>query len=89
MEELTTKVTPINGRYHCRLLKGDKVLGEMACVLKQDIGFCMSYLLRWHDKLGGGSKMADKSRHRGKNGTAKGKIWYPSQIPVKEKSTNA
>ena len=83
-EELTTKVTNINGRYHCRLLKGDKVLSEMACVEQADIGFCMTYLLRWHDKLGGTSQMADKSRHRGKNDMAKGKIWYPSQIPIKE-----
>ena len=84
MEELTTKVTTINGRYHCRLMGRGKVINEMACALKQDIGFCMSYLLRWHDKCGGASLMADKSRHRGKNDMAKGKIWYPSQIPVKE-----
>jgi len=83
-EGITTKVTTINERYHCRILDGNKVLNEMACKLKQDIGYCMTYMLRMHDKCGGTSMMADKSRHRGKNYSAKGKIWYPSQIPVKE-----
>jgi len=85
MEEyLSTKITTINGRHHCRLMEGDKVLDEMACELKQDIGYCIRYMLRIHDKCGGTSQMADSSRHRGKNVSAKGKIWYPSQMPVKE-----
>ena len=86
MDELTTKVTSINGRYHCRLLRGESVVDEMACKLKEDIGYCIRYMLRMYDKCGGTSLMADASRHRGKNQIAKGKIWYPSQIPVKEKS---
>jgi hypothetical protein len=84
-ELLTTKVTAINGRYHCRLLRDGKVYDEMACVEKEDIGYCMREMLRWYDKCGGTSRMADASRHRGKNLTAKGKIWYRSQMPVKEK----
>lgn len=84
MLELTTKVTAINGRYHVRLLKLGKVVDEMACREKGDISFCIRYMLRMYDKCGGASKMADASRHRGKNQTAKGKIWYPSQVPVKE-----
>jgi len=85
-EEITTKVTTINGRYHCRLIrtKDDSVAWEMACALKEDIGFCIVYMMRMYDKTGGTSIMADKSRHRGKNNSTKGKIWYPSQIPVKE-----
>jgi hypothetical protein len=86
MEEIHTKVTTINNRYHCRILrtKDDKVLSEMACAEKQDVGFCIRYMLRMYDKCGGTSLMADASRHRGKNQTSKGKIWYPSQIPVNE-----
>ena len=79
---LATKVTTINGRHHCRLLKGEKVLDEMACKLKEDIGYCIRYMMRMHDKCGGTSLMADASRHRDKNQTAKGKIWYSSQIPI-------
>jgi len=40
--------------------------------------------MRIYDKMGGDSLMADASRHRGKNTVPVGKIWYPSQIPVKE-----
>lgn len=83
-ETLTTKTTKINGRYHCRLMNSGIAINEMACELKEDIGFCIRYMMRMHDKCGGTSMMADSSRHRGKNLTATGKIWYPSQIPVKE-----
>lgn len=82
MENPETRVTYIDGRYHCRLILHDQVVGEMACRLKEDIGYCFRYMLRMHDKCGGNSDMADASRHRGKNHEAKGKIWYPSQIPV-------
>lgn len=87
---LETKVTTINNRYHSRLLKGDKVLNEMACVEQVDIGYCIRYMMRMHDKCGGTSLMADASRHRRdseggwKNTEAVGKVWYPSQIPVEE-----
>ena len=88
---LATKVTTINGRHHCRLLKAGKVLNEMACREKEDIGYCIRYMMRMHDKCGGMSLMADNSRHRPARkppGTVsyipKGKIWYPNQIPVKE-----
>lgn len=86
MGELITKVTTINGLHHCRLVKDGKPVDEMACKLKEDIGYCIRYMLRMYDKCGGTSSMADVSRHRGKNLTAKGKVWYPSQMPVKEKS---
>lgn len=84
-ECLTTKVTQIDGRYHCRLIQKGKVFSEMACRLKEDISFCFRYMLRMYDKCGGNSKMADASRHRGKNTQPLGKIWYPSQIPVERK----
>jgi hypothetical protein len=90
METLTTKVTKINGRYHCRLLNKTKVVDEMACEERVDIGYCMRWMLRMHDKCGGVSLMADASRHRRdaeggwKNAEVVGKVWYPNQIPIKE-----
>lgn len=82
VEYLDTKVTRIDNRYHVRLLRDGVKQSEMACRLKEDIGFCIRYMMRMHDKCGGNSPMADASRHRGKNMTPKGKIWYPSQVPV-------
>lgn len=82
-ELLTTKVTTIDGKHHCRLIHKERgIIDEMACQLKEDIGFCCREMLRWYDKCGGASKMADASRHRGKNHIPKGKIWYRSQIPI-------
>ena len=77
MSEITTKVTTIDGNHHCRLLKEGKVVSEMACKLKEDIGYCCRTMLRWYDKLGFPySRMADMSRHRDKNiGPPKGKVW--------------
>jgi len=91
-EILTTKVTTINGRFHCRIIDKatQRVKNEMACESRQDVGYCMRYMLRMYDKCGGVSLMADASRHRRdaedgwKNTEPKGKIWYPNQIPVKE-----
>ena len=88
-EEIFTKVTTINSRYHCRVIrtKDDEVLWEMACAEKQDISFCIRWMLRMYDKCGGTSLMADNSRHRPARkprGTVsyipKGKIWYPNQL---------
>jgi hypothetical protein len=90
-EPLITKVTTINGRYHCRIIDAvtRKVENEMACELRADIGYCMKYMLRMYDKCSGMSLMADASRHRQKGedrreSVPKGKVWYPSQIPVKK-----
>ena len=79
MEKLTTKVTKINNRFHCRLFENKKVFSEIACKEKQDIRFCMWYMLRWYDKLGGKSLMAAATRNR-KEIKPIGKIWYESQL---------
>lgn len=89
-ESITSRVTCINGRYHSRLMDNGKVINEMACALKQDTGYCIKYMLRMYDKCGGASLMADASRHRQKGenkleSQPKGKVWYPSQIPVKRR----
>jgi len=64
MEELTTKVTKINDKYHVRLFKNGKVIDEMVCKFKHEIGICCKNMLRWYNKLGGTSKMAEASRNR-------------------------
>lgn len=62
------------------------VVDEMACKLKQDVGWCCSEMLRWYDKCGGVSKMADASRSRQKRSVEPaGKVWYKNQLPVKER----
>jgi hypothetical protein len=45
----------------------------MACKKKQDIGYCTQEMLRWYDKMGGVSPMAEASRNRQKNLTPIGK----------------
>ena len=83
MEELTTKVTKINNRWHCRLYNVESVFDEMACSDQRDIGYCMKEMLRWYDKLGFEpfSKMAIASRHRIKNNqNIHGKIYYKNDI---------
>jgi hypothetical protein len=78
---LSTKITKINNRWHCRLLKNDNVIDEMICSNKCDIGFCCHEMLRWYDKLGGVDKMASSSRARWhKTNRPIGKIWYKSQL---------
>jgi len=81
-EILSTKVTRINDKFHCRLYKKDKVFDEMACNDKRDISFCMSSMLRWYDKLGGSSKMASNARSRLNKKALKpfGKIWYKKDL---------
>lgn len=82
---LNTKVTKINGRYHCRIIKGGEVYDEMACELKEDVSFCIRSMLRMYDKCGGNSKMASASRMRGKNLSPRGKVWYKNQLPIPKK----
>lgn len=86
MENLRTKVTKINKKYHIRLLENDLLINEMACKLKLDIGFCCTYMLRWYDKLGGESKMAHASRRRNYCNCKDvmpmpaGKVWYEKDL---------
>jgi len=86
MEPLETKVTFINDKYHCRIIrKSDgKVIDEMACKLKEDVSFCFRYMFRMYDKCWGDSPMADASRHRGKNHIPKGNIVYPAKLKLRK-----
>lgn len=88
-EYLVTKVTHINGRYHCRLIdtRSAVVVDEMACINKADTGYCCAEMLRWHDKLGGQSRMAHQARWRmsEKRRTATGKVLYKGEIEAEKK----
>ncbi len=89
MENLRTKTTFINKKFYVRLLENDLVINEMACRLKIDVGYCCKFMLRWYDKLGGSSKLANASRHRFTKGIHKysavpyGKIWYEKDLRSK------
>lgn len=75
---LSIKVTRINNRFHARLYQEDKVIDEMACELKCDIGWICREMLRWFDKNGGVSRWAMNARKRQDN--HKGSIWYKNQL---------
>ena len=63
---LDIKVTKIRNRWHARLLDGSKILNEMACISKLDIGWICREMLRWYDKNGGISKFAVQARKKTK-----------------------
>jgi len=77
------KVTQINDRWHTRLIliEDDRVIDEMACDTRRNIGYCCFTMLRWADKLGWRSPMASAARSRNKN-REPGKIWYSKNLGV-------
>ena len=80
---LSTKVTRINGNWHCRLIRRDGIVhDEMACDNRMNIGFCFAEMLRWVDKLGWCNNMASDSRRRQKSKQVDGKIWYKKDLPI-------
>lgn len=86
MDALTTKVTKIENRWHCRLMKGDVVFDEMACYKQTDIGYCFKEMLRWYDKMGWtDSPMASASRDRQKLNSPEGKILHSSHFQNRSK----
>ena len=75
-QEPTMKVTRVGKRWHARLMLGKVVHSEMACQLRQDIGWVCRELLRWYDKLGGTSKFAKAARKRqSKTPNPVGQVW--------------
>lgn len=77
MEEYEVKVTRIKNQYHARLIKDGKVRDEMACILKEDIGYICREMLRWACKLGAPTPFAQAARKRqNENEGPKGKIYY-------------
>lgn len=79
------KVTHIKNRYHIRLLCDGKIIDEMACDAKQDIGVVCKELMRWYDKTHGDSLYAEKARLR--ESTVRdnfGKIWYWNELEAEK-----
>jgi hypothetical protein len=73
------KVTRIKNRFHARLFISGKVLDEMACQLKQDIGWICREMLRWADKTGFGNKWTNAARMR-QQGSHLGRVWYKNKL---------
>lgn len=78
--DVDIKVTKIGNKWHARLLYGTKILDEMACINRQDIGWICREMLRWYVKNGGCSKFASAARARQKNGFPLGRVWYYRQL---------
>ena len=77
--------TTINGRHHFRLFSPAGVLlDEVACEDKRDSHYVCKDMLRWRNKMGGGSNYADRARHRNKEGHAfdgcHGRVWNKRQL---------
>ena len=69
------KVTRIKNNYHARLYNKDgRVLDEMACKEKQDIGYICREMLRWQNKMGNVTPWTDFARSRQKQDYI-GKVW--------------
>lgn len=74
-EEPSIKVTRIGNRWHSRLFIGKKLVDEMACELKCDIGWICREMLRWQSTMGFVSDLSDAARDRHKSNSI-GKVWY-------------
>ena len=81
-ETLSIKVTKIRNRWHARLLDGSKVIDEMACEIRTDIGWICREMMRWYVKTGGSSLYASAARHRHntKSRNVSGRIWWQVQL---------
>lgn len=80
-DTLDIRVTRVNNRYHARLFCEGRVIDEMACECRSDIGWICREMLRWDDKLGGGTAWASAARHR-QTSTAllAGRVWWRIQL---------
>lgn len=74
--DLEIKVTNIGGDYHARLINDGKVIDEMACKEKRDIGYICREMLRWFSKCGGFNAWAESARTRQNSSSFPvGKVW--------------
>lgn len=87
---LEIKITRIGGLYHARLWEGTELRDEMACVLKEDIGYICREMMRWFDKGGGNVESSNCRKRMWRKGghTAKGRIWYHRQLEEKKYERN-
>lgn len=80
-EIFTTVTTKIKNRWHVRLMHVDgNIIDEMACDARENIGYICYIMLRWADKMGWPSPMANATRNRQKAQSAPGKIWYRNKL---------
>ena len=77
------KVTKIDKRWHARLLEDGKILDEMACLAKQDIGWICREMLRWQDKMGNTNAWTSSARKRQITNPI-GKIWFQKNLKEKK-----
>lgn len=61
--KFTTKVTNVNGTYHCRVDYDGKPVVEARVTSREDIGPALRCLLRTMDKLGG-DRFTHAARYR-------------------------
>jgi hypothetical protein len=81
-EIFETKVTRIKNRWHTRLIliETGKIVDEMACDDRRNIGYCCHEMLRWADKLGWDSPMARATRRRNQQQPVPDNIWYNTDL---------
>ena len=79
MSEPEIKVTRINNKWHARMTIDGEVRDEMACEVRQDIGWICREMLRWLDKGGSNSKFASAARHRQHTGPVS-QVWYQGEL---------
>ena len=81
---ITIKVTRVNFKWHARALSEDgKVLDEMACEKRVDIGWICREMLRWQSKVGTDCPHADAARKR-HVASPIGKVYYVGLDNLKE-----
>ena len=82
---MNVKVTKIKNRWHARLIHGGVVEDEMACELRQDVGWICREMMRWADKslIQDQFTAASRERHN-EDRQPVGRIWYQkSLLPCK------
>ena len=81
MSEPIIKVTHIKNRYHARCRIDGKIVDEMTCSNKQDIGVICREILRWQDKMGGNKYTSwSRSRQDPKLRKPIGRVWYQRHL---------
>ena len=78
---MNIKVTKIGKRWHARLINNGVILDEMACALKEDIGWICREMLRWQDKLGNSNDWTSSARKR-QTSQSIGKVWFRKSLIV-------
>lgn len=83
------KVTQIKNRYHARCFLNGKIVDEMACNEKEDIGVICQIMLRWLNKLSiHVSEYTDRVRYNSEQRNPVGKIWYKNILDEEKKKLN-